>query len=241
MVWKSHRAATNFELFRQSNSYFSISCFNFLIQDLDLKLSLFGRLFDLNLKDIVLCVGIGIVPKCQNSLIIDKSLPSGLFFRNYRFDLSDQSRPRNASTFHGVSGLKTIDTILSMIPWYSKIVGSFQKIWTNFDFSKKNWLGVFLQGLNLTFFTFVGICDQKSLLFFHALESWWVRNARKFFWSWHASLFKLISFSPSSFIFPLKCKLISFYSRRTIRFWKSKFCPLHQNWNPDWQNLAKCY
>ena len=170
MVRRSQRAPNSFVVFSTFQLKVLHKCgLHFDNQGLSPKISLNGRLLDVNLVDFVPCVDLWIGRECQNALIFDNFLPSNFFFNDYRLDLFDQCWLGRALAFWEVSTSKINNSVSALEPWYSKLSRTFH----NFDpsrfsksfFSKRNWIQL-LQGLILTFFY---ICWSMRLRIFSSM------------------------------------------------------------------------
>ena len=117
-----------------------------------------------------------------------------IFLQTYKPDDLGKSRNRNVGSFGVILGWKLVNFVHALESWRTRkarIASDSINLVSEFVFLQTNWLDFFLQSPNLKLFTCVRIFRWK-LLVFYAGETWWTRNSRKCYQSWHAKIFELM-------------------------------------------------
>ena len=220
IVRKSQRTFIILTFFRYSNSKFSetatsISCFKVSNQS-------FFTLVNSSIKTFVIWSLKSETWQCEIAELL--SILISLYIQNY-FSITtgnirlNKIKLGSLPTFEGFSLEKTIGTLSAL---ESRRIHVSDATRFSKSFSFKENVSNFSSTSQPKVFYFYWNTQKNTIFFVYAVEPWKRRNGRRCCECWLALLFKLISSSPTYFIFPSKTQPIAFYLGCTIHFCKAK-------------------
>ena len=160
-----------------------------------------------------------LVEECQNAPIMDKPLCLKSYF-SITTDLIYSTKIVIEKFLHLEKKWveKYVNPVTALELWVFKVAKEYGLI-SMFDlvFLRNKRFDFCVQYLGLNLFASVGLFRSKNLFFYLIVESWWTRNAKRWYQSSHASIFQIILFASRFFHFSVDVVTGSSYLRQNSR------------------------
>ena len=204
IFWKRQKCAVTFDFSRIFQLTFFSDCWlHLLLQGFNLNHFVFSRLFVLRMIDMFVALESCYSKKLSccfywQILLFRLIFPLAWFLpsksQTRRFFFSRSNGLINSQFFCCI-GILIYHKCQQNCLWYGLI------LICELMFLQNNWLHFFFQGLSLEVSTCLGFFRQRSIILFHEVESWWIKNSTTCWYAGHAWIFKLIfpSALPASF------------------------------------------